>query len=58
MSQNRRRNNPQNMSIMEQIEEIKEEMCDNYCRYTAMSCDDVSAEQMESYCKSCPLTRL
>ena len=57
MSQNRRRNNPQDMSVMEQIGKIKEEMCDEYCRYTYMS-NSISAERMEKICSDCPLTRL
>lgn len=33
MDQNRRRNNPQDMTINEQLEKIKEEVCDDICKH-------------------------
>ena len=29
----RRKNNPADMSIREQIEDLKDDICDNVCRY-------------------------
>lgn len=65
MSQNRRRNNPQDMTIYEQLEKIKEEMCDRYCKYRDRFRNDADSnlsilnqEQMDCLCNCCPLTRL
>lgn len=47
-------------SITEQIEEIKEDICNNYCKYP-----DIWDEQKEGcelidseHCQNCPLNRL
>jgi hypothetical protein len=51
-------------SISEQFEEIKEEMCDKYCRFTELSLethkdpDEANEWLMRQYCENCPLTRL
>lgn len=51
-------------SITEQFEEIKEEMCDKYCRFTELSLethknpDEANEWLMHNYCENCPLTRL
>jgi hypothetical protein len=51
-------------SITEQFEEIKEEMCDKYCRFTELSLethedpDEANEWLMKQYCENCPLTRL
>lgn len=65
MDQNRRRNNLQDMSIVEQIEKIKEEMCDKYCKYRDQfrnglnpDLSILNQEQMDCLCNYCPLTRL
>lgn len=44
--------------FMEQIEKIKEEICDNYCRFP-FEHDPTDDETLEDkYCRVCPLTRL
>ena len=51
-------------SISEQFEEIKEEMCYKYCRFTELSLethknpDEAIEWLMHNYCENCPLTRL
>ena len=51
-------------SIAMQIEKIKEEMCDHYCKYQKESLerikdpDDAAKWLMREYCEHCPLTRL
>lgn len=55
MSENRRRNNRADMSIVEQIECIKEQMCDGYCHYKKTYRYE---SDLEEKCESCPLTRL
>ncbi|MBQ1571532.1 MAG: hypothetical protein IIZ78_10440 [Clostridiales bacterium] len=61
MSRNRRRNNPQDMTICEQLEQIKEEVCDDICKYR--NSKDyrglMSQESLEEICKyDCPLNKL
>lgn len=51
------------MSIAEIFEEIKEDVCDNYCKYIAEfnKGEKTDAEYdafMEKYCEHCPLNRL
>jgi hypothetical protein len=48
------------MSISKQIEEIKKQMCDDYCRYTNEGkTEGVEVYEMEnSPCDNCPLNRL
>lgn len=51
-------------SITEQIEEIKEEMCDKYCRYPELTKEltenkDEAFELLtHMYCENCPLGKL
>ncbi len=61
MSRNRRRNNRQDMTISEQLEQIKEEVCDDICKYR--NSKDyrglMSQESLEEICKhDCPLNKL
>lgn len=59
-----RKNNPADMSIMEQIEAIKTEVCDKICifRQQPKLLDEEDAEAQErlyiEHCNECPLTRL
>lgn len=41
---------------MTDIEKIKEQMCDDYCKYPI--CDDVTMEEMHDICENCPLNKL
>ena len=54
-------NNAKAVSIAEQIENIKEEMCDNYCkmpyRYSANEWEEVFCSA-DSPCNNCPLNKL
>lgn len=47
-------------SVSQIIEEVKMEICDNYCRYTEIydSNDDDYDAMMEERCVNCPLSRL
>lgn len=56
MSQNRRRNNPQDMTVTETIFKIREEMCDKYCKYVYD--EEVSQEALDDICEECPMKKL
>ena len=48
-----------NMSIYEQLQAIKEEMCDKYCFYQKEPYTlAFSQRDIENICERCPLTRL
>lgn len=51
------------MSICEQLEKVKEEMCDKYCKYPHEPVpdgkdDNYLYEDDDSPCLTCPLNRL
>ena len=51
------------MSISEQIEKVKEKMCDSYCKYPCMAPPEGKDEDWlymdeDSPCNSCPLCDL
>ena len=61
MSRNRRRNNPQDMTICEQLEKIKEGVCDDICKYRNSKeyRGILSQESLEEICEhDCPLNKL
>ena len=59
MAEHRRRKNKAEMSIIEQLESVREEICDDYCKYTAhKNYGTISAEALNERCQGCPLTRL
>lgn len=45
------------MELLEQIEDIKTQMCDHYCKYRD-EWDEDDGPIEDVICKSCPLTRL
>ncbi len=59
-----RKNNPAEMTITEQFEVIKEQICDEYCRFPELSRethedpDDAFEWMQHTYCEHCPLMRL
>lgn len=55
-----RRNNPEEMTIAEQLEVIKEEVCDKLCRYPDMvDSGAMTKEYFEIECEyHCPLRKL
>lgn len=64
-----RRNNPADMTVREQIEDVREKVCDNYCKYPAAYYDSYLADIYETedqaneamqheQCEKCPLMRL
>ena len=57
---NRRRNNPAEMSVTEQILKVKETMCYEFCKYTDVRRrGEVSQETLDSICEyDCPLNKL
>lgn len=46
-----------NKTISDQFEEIKEQMCEHYCKYVE-NWDEDDGPIEDAICKSCPLTRL
>ena len=40
---------------LEAVEEVKEKMCDHFCRVPHEACDE---EEVEELCKLCPLKKL
>lgn len=49
------------MTICEQIEKIKEQICDDYCKYPEQyqkrQLEDIN-EMVNKICKNCPLLKL
>ena len=45
-------------NISDQLESIKNEMCDNYCKYSAMRADELDEVELADICAECPLNRL
>lgn len=60
MAENRRRRNPKEMTLSEQILNAKEIMCNDFCKYTDVRRrGEVSQETLDSICEyDCPLNRL
>lgn len=57
MAQNRRRNNPSEMTVTEQIAQVKEQMCDSFCRYRNDKL--ISQETLDAICEhDCPMKKL
>lgn len=42
-------------TVMQQIEEIMSETCDNYCRFPIEAADE---DELELHCDKCPLVNL
>ena len=56
---NMRRNNPLDMTIEEQIEKVKEEICDTICKHVDRANVNITnTEELEQICEKCPLRRL
>lgn len=57
---NQRRNNPAEMTVTEQILKIREEICDNYCKYRDLvSQKQISQKTFETVCEyDCPLRKI
>ena len=57
---NQRRNNPAEMTLTEQISKVREEMCDNYCKYRdSVSQKQISQETFTTVCEyDCPLRKI
>lgn len=58
-----RKNNIQNMTISEQVEAIKAEICKDYCKHLERLELDLEADEAQQileddYCSDCPLVRL
>ena len=58
-----RKNNKADMTIVEQLEQIKEKMCNEYCIYRSMAYSsnkdvDAAEEYLAGYCKECPMKNL
>lgn len=53
---NQRRNNPQEMTITEQLSKVREDVCDKYCKYVYD--EEITQEDLEMYCKNCPINKL
>ena len=57
MAENRRRRNPNDMTLSEQILKAKETMCSEYCKYTDLKRrGEISQETLDVICEyDCPL---
>ena len=55
---NHRRKNKSDMTIPEQIEAIKESVCDGYCKFRAEAAGVDPDYFIEKFCSGCPLTQL
>ena len=57
-----RRNNPLDMSVVEQLIVIREEVCDYACKYREKAKkenDDILWKvDLQKYCRECPLAKL
>lgn len=52
-------------TVREEIEDIKEKICDHYCKFLALANgeikgaeQDINNAQLKEICKFCPFTRL
>ena len=45
-------------SVTDMIEEVKEQMCNDYCRYTHQSWEALEEDRILEICENCPLNRL
>lgn len=51
-------------TISQEFEDIKQKMCDNYCRFPELSLQTIQDPNeayewlMHNYCENCPLQRL
>lgn len=56
---NRRRNNPLEMTIKEQIEKVKEDCCNEICKYLEKANrGEILTDELYSICEDCPLAKL
>lgn len=56
---NMRRNNPFDMTIKEQIEKVKEDYCEENCKYLEKANrGEILTDELDSICEECPLRRL
>ena len=55
-----RMNNPEEMTIVEQLEAIAEEVCDRYCKYPGKVEEGLMSEKLlEEICKEdCPFRKI
>lgn len=53
-----RKNNKQDMTVTEQLEIIKESICDGYCKFRAEAAGVDPDYFIEKFCSGCPLTQL
>ncbi len=53
-----RRKNKLEMTISEQVETIKESICDDICRFRIEAAGVDPDYFIETYCSKCPLTKL
>ena len=58
-----RKNNKLDMTIVEQLQNIKDKICDDYCIYRSMAFSqhkdvDEAEEYLSRYCEECPLNEL
>ena len=60
MAENRRRNNPDDMTVSEMLLKAKEEVCDNICKYRNSKeyRGMYSQEALDEICEECPLNKI
>ena len=60
----RRKTNKADMTVTEQLNEVRRQICDNYCKYmdiileTHQSSDLAMDYLQETYCATCPMNEL
>lgn len=60
----RRKTNKADMTVTEQLNEVRRQICDNYCKYMDMVLEthqspDLDMDYLqETYCATCPMNEL
>jgi predicted metal-dependent peptidase len=64
MGEHRRRNNKERMTIIEQLESMRDNICENYCKYQEKAYsehkdpDEAMDVLINQYCNNCPFMGL
>ncbi len=64
MGEHRRRNNKERMTIIEQLEAMRDNLCEDYCKYqeqafsTHKDPDEALDALMKEHCNDCPFIGL
>ena len=54
-----RKNNKKDMTITEQLERVKDQICIDYCRYrSAMEMEQLTYDDLIDICEGCPMSEV